>query len=114
MGSQVTQKHMTRCGSHDAREPASAGRGIRSLKLLKIKMRITTSRVIRGSLVLALLLAAAGIASSGPGMPAPTTAGQVPPQLSPHVPGEVLIKFDDRASSNDRARARSGVGGIVK
>jgi subtilisin family serine protease len=94
---------MTRRGSHEAREPASAGRGIHPPNLLRIKMRITPSRVILGSLVLALLLAVGGIASSGPGTPLP-----------PHVPGEVLIKFDSTASSSDRARVRSGVGGIVK
>jgi len=63
---------------------------------------------------MALLLTVAGIASSGPGAPAPAGRGQVLPQLPPHVPGEILIKFDDRASFTDRARARGDVGGIVK
>ena len=34
-------------------------------------------------------------------------SGKGPPALGPHVPGELLVKFDDRAGPSDRASARA-------
>ena len=74
-------------------------------------MMALTSRVLRAVLAAGLLSVVAGVASPGSG--GSRTGASSAPVLPPHVSGEVLVRFQDAASTYDRSAVRDQVGGIV-